>query len=107
MISRVFWHLGKFSLPVLLFAFAVILNVGCKPKQMATSADRATANMQNTKKGLKDYYKKYFKIGVAVNMASLKGADSALVVKEFNSVTPENDMKMGPIHPKENEYNFK
>ncbi|RYY06040.1 MAG: 1,4-beta-xylanase, partial [Sphingobacteriaceae bacterium] len=58
-------------------------------------------------KGLKDYYKKYFPIGVAVNMAALRGADSALIIREFNSITPENDMKMGPIHPQENVYNWK
>lgn len=57
-------------------------------------------------KGLKDYYKNYFPIGVAVNVASLHGPDSALIVQEFNSVTPENDMKMGPIHPEENRYNW-
>jgi endo-1,4-beta-xylanase len=57
-------------------------------------------------KGLKDYYKKYFSMGVAVNMRAIRGTDAQLVVKEFNSVTAENDMKMGPIHPKENEYNW-
>lgn len=57
-------------------------------------------------KGLKDYYKKYFPIGVAVNMAALHGPDSALIVQEFNSITPENDMKMAPIHPEENRYNW-
>jgi endo-1,4-beta-xylanase len=102
-----FFKTNKFTLTALLFAFIAIASIGCKPKQMTTSAGKAAAHMLDTKKGLKDYYKRYFKIGVAVNMAALKGADSALVVKEFNSVTPENDMKMGPIHPKENEYNFK
>ena len=58
-------------------------------------------------KGLKDYFKDYFPIGVAVNIAATHGADSALIVKEFNSVTPENDMKMGPIHPSEDTYNWK
>jgi len=57
-------------------------------------------------KGLKDYYKKYFSIGVAVNMQAIRGEQAKLVIKEFNSVTAENDMKMGPIHPKENEYNW-
>lgn len=61
----------------------------------------------NSSKGLKDYYKNYFPIGVAVSTASLHGPDSALIVHEFNSVTPENDMKMGPIHPSENVYNWK
>lgn len=89
---------------VLLLAFIVLLsNLQCKTKQKLVTANRQS----NSKKGLKDYYKNYFPIGVAVNMAALKGADSALIVHEFNSVTPENDMKMGPIHPKENEYNWK
>jgi len=56
---------------------------------------------------LKDYYKNYFPIGVAVSMAALHGPDSALIVKEFNSITPENDMKMGLIHPAEQVYNWK
>ena len=60
----------------------------------------------DTEKGLKDYYKNYFSIGVAVNMRAIRGTDAELIKKEFNSVTAENDMKMGPIHPKENEYNW-
>ncbi|NOW96390.1 endo-1,4-beta-xylanase [Mucilaginibacter sp. SG564] len=58
-------------------------------------------------RGLKDYYKSYFPIGVAVNIAAISGAEADLIEHEFNSVTPENDMKMGPIHPRENEYNWK
>ena len=77
------------------------------------STNEGTANHETNndaaadpEKGLKDYYKKYFSIGVAVNMAAIRGAEAQLVKKEFNSVTAENDMKMGPIHPKENEYNW-
>lgn len=58
-------------------------------------------------KGLKDYYKDYFPIGVAVNTRALSGPESQLIIREFNSVTAENDMKMGPIHPREHEYNWK
>ena len=59
-------------------------------------------------KGLKDYYKNYFPIGVAVSPQALKKEEeSKLVLQQFNSITPENAMKMGPIHPKENEYNWK
>lgn len=57
--------------------------------------------------GLKDYYASYFPMGVAVSPMSLKGEDSALILREFNSITPENAMKMGPIHPEENRYNWK
>ncbi len=55
-------------------------------------------------KGLKDYYAGYFPIGVAVSPQALRSADSTLIIKEFNSLTPENAMKMGPIHPTENNY---
>jgi len=61
----------------------------------------------NSAKGLKDYYKDYFLMGAAVTPRSLHGGDSALIVDHFNSITAENAMKMGPIHPKENEYNWK
>ncbi|SDZ73243.1 endo-1,4-beta-xylanase [Arachidicoccus rhizosphaerae] len=56
--------------------------------------------------GLKDYYKDYFPVGVAVNSRNIKGPEAALILKEYNSVTPENDMKMGPVHPAADQYNF-
>ncbi len=59
-------------------------------------------------KGLKDYYKGYFPIGVAVSAQDLKSPDEVkLILQHFNSLTPENAMKMGPIHPEENRYNWK
>ncbi|TGE23460.1 endo-1,4-beta-xylanase [Hymenobacter metallicola] len=58
-------------------------------------------------KGLKDYYKDYFLMGVAVSPAGLKGAEGELIKQHFNSITPENAMKMGPIHPEENRYEWK
>lgn len=60
----------------------------------------------NNKKGLKDYYKDYFTIGVAVSPRALKTDEADLILQQFNSITAENAMKMGPIHPKENEYNW-
>lgn len=58
-------------------------------------------------KGLKDYYKDYFPIGVAVSPAALKTDEAQLILQQFNSMTPENAMKMGPIHPQENTYNWR
>jgi endo-1,4-beta-xylanase len=58
-------------------------------------------------KGLKDYYKDYFPIGASVTPRSLSGPDAALILRQFNSLTPENAMKMGPIHPEENRYYWK
>ncbi len=58
-------------------------------------------------KGLKDYYAAYFPIGVAVNPRMMQnGPESALILAQFSSMTPENAMKMGPIHPEENRYNW-
>lgn len=57
-------------------------------------------------KGLKEYYKGYFPMGVAVSPQVLKGPEAALILKHFNSLTAENAMKMGPIHPEENRYNW-
>ena len=56
------------------------------------------------KKGLKDYYKNYFPVGVAVSPRSLKTDEANLIRQQFNSITPENAMKMGPIHPREDRY---
>jgi endo-1,4-beta-xylanase len=84
----------------------VFLMVQWSPKYKGPTA-LASVTTVDSGKGLKDYYRHYFPIGVAVNIAALHGPDSALIVREFNSVTPENDMKMGPIHPAENVYNWR
>lgn len=59
-----------------------------------------------TDKGLKAYYADYFPVGVAVSARSLKTDEASLVKREFSSMTAENAMKMGPIHPKEHEYHW-
>ena len=59
-----------------------------------------------SEKGLKDYYANYFPIGVAVSPQVLTGPEKDLIIKQFNSLTAENVMKMGPIHPEENRYNW-
>ena len=60
-----------------------------------------------TGKGLKDYYNNYFTTGVAVSPGSIKNEEEVqLILQNFGSITPENAMKMGPIHPREKEYNW-
>ena len=57
--------------------------------------------------GLKDAYKDYFSIGVAVNQRNVSDeAQIALIKKEFNSITAENDMKPGELHPQEGVWNW-
>jgi len=57
--------------------------------------------------GLKDVYKDYFPIGVAVGTRNLSGEEAALIKKQFNSITAENAMKMGPIQPEEGKFYWK
>ena len=57
--------------------------------------------------GLKDAYKDYFCIGVAVNKRNVStDSQMALVKSEFNSVTAENDMKPVSVHPAEGVWNW-
>ena len=67
---------------------------------LASMAGAAVA--QNTASSLKDAYNDYFTIGVAVNKRNIAEAEQvALIKKEFNSITAENDMKPISVHPKE------
>ncbi len=57
--------------------------------------------------GLKDAYKDYFMIGVAVNQRNVTNPEqSALIKREFNSITAENDMKPEPTEPQEGQFNW-
>jgi endo-1,4-beta-xylanase len=60
--------------------------------------------------GLKDVYKGHFYIGAALSQERILGEDPAamkVVLKEFNSITPENVMKWQIIHPFDDEYDFR
>ena len=57
--------------------------------------------------GLKDAYKDYFKIGVAVNNRNVVEPEQVKVVlREFNSITAENAMKPQPTEPQKGEFNW-
>ncbi|MVN92608.1 1,4-beta-xylanase [Mucilaginibacter sp. HME9299] len=58
----------------------------------------------NQSKTLKESYKNYFSIGVAVGLKEINGEQADLICRQFSSITAENAMKMGPIHPKEGVY---
>ncbi len=85
----------------------VVINRG-EEKLSYLGAPETRVLIQNpNEKGLKDYYKNYFPIGVAVAPQLFDDMQSAaLIKKHFSSMTPENAMKMGPIHPEENRYNW-
>ena len=83
-------HLLKF--PLCALAFAVTVNTGFA---------------QNGETGLKDAYKDYFSIGVAVNMQNITNPEQiAIIKKDFNSITAENDMKPQPTEPAYGQFNW-
>ena len=88
---------------IILFAaisLSFLITEGCKSGKVQ--------KQQAGDKGLKDYYKDYFIVGAAVSPQGLKRPEeSQLIIQHFGSMTPENAMKMGPIHPRENEYYWK
>lgn len=58
---------------------------------------------------LQEAYSDAFRIGCAINGLVISERDTAsrnLILKHFNSVTVENAMKAGPIHPRPGEYHF-
>ncbi len=62
---------------------------------------------QTDVRGLKDFYKNYFPIGVAVGKRNLVGDEAQLIKKQFNSITAENAMKMESLQPIEGKFNWK
>ncbi|WP_443938733.1 endo-1,4-beta-xylanase [Pedobacter sp. MW01-1-1] len=58
----------------------------------------------HAQEGLKDYYKKYFPIGVAVRPSDLSGAEATFIKTQFNSLTAENAMKMVSIQPRQDKF---
>ena len=73
---------------------------------VAFSVTLLSTNDLLAQKTLKDVYEDYFPIGVAVAPRNLSGPEAELIKQQFNSITPENAMKMGPVHPEENRYNW-
>ncbi len=75
------------------------------------SASACSYSQKKTVKpaSLKDIFKKDFFIGAAINNVQIEERDkgsAVLLPQQFNSITPENIMKCGIIHPEWNRYNF-
>lgn len=85
------------------FAIALLATGSCL-KTNIISKESGFENNPDTLKGLKDYYKDYFPIGVAVAPNSLTGPTSTFILKQFGSLTAENVMKPAPVHPEESRY---
>jgi endo-1,4-beta-xylanase len=58
---------------------------------------------------LKQAFKGDFVVGAAINTELISGQDQrgdALLATQFNSISPENALKWGNIHPQPSQYNF-
>jgi len=63
----------------------------------------------NAQPALKDVFKDDFLIGAALNprqFAGVTNAEVQIIEKHFNTITPENALKWGFIHPRPDQYAF-
>jgi len=70
------------------------------PQRASTSS--AQADVPSLYKSLQEY----FPIGAAIVQEDITGPHSELLLKHFNSIVMENAMKMGPLQPKEGQFDF-
>ncbi|PRX46867.1 endo-1,4-beta-xylanase [Salegentibacter salegens] len=92
-----------FQKSVFILAFAAAFTA-CKSNTDSEEKEVKAQTEDSSDMGLKDYYEDYFPMGVAVAPNSVKGKSAELIKKEYNSITPENVMKMGPIHPEKDKF---
>src|SRR5207245_2684015 len=62
-----------------------------------------------TRPTLKETFKRDFMIGASLNRREIFGEDeriTALIVSQFNTITPENILKWALVHPAPDKYNF-
>jgi endo-1,4-beta-xylanase len=92
--------------PLSILALAAVF-CSCKSNTDSKEKDPKSQTENSLRMGLKDYYDDYFPMGVAVAPNSIIGKSAKLIKKEYNSITPENVMKMGPIHPELDKFYWK
>ena len=74
---------------------------------MTANAQRPNRDQCKNLKTLKEAYKDYFLVGVAVNQRNISTPEQIeLIKKDYNSITAENDFKPGEIHPAPGVWNF-
>jgi len=84
---------------ILILSFALVI-IYCATGQNTTAQNNPT---------LKESYQDAFMIGTAVNTAIITGRDTAseeVVIRHFNTITIENDMKAEEINPEPGVYDF-
>ena len=89
----------------LFFVFALFVGIVFM-SSFTGSGKKSDISKADSIKGLKDFYKDYFPIGVAVSPRSLEGEQGEFIKKNFNSLTAENVMKPALIQPEEGKFNW-
>ena len=83
-----------------LLCITAIFYLQCSPKRSpAVSSAPNTTPRADSSKGLKATLRAIS--WLVWRLAPINTNNSALIIKEFNSVTAENDMKVGVLHPTE------
>lgn len=96
-----FGELNKILARQLAAAMLLLTLLSCNGRNNAQSQPIDSA------KGLKEYYKDYFPIGVSISPGALKTDEAPFIARHFSSITAENAMKMGLLQPKEHKYYWK
>jgi len=91
---------------IISIASAIVLTTALVLQSGCGGSGNRTLSAADSLKGLKDFYKDYFLIGVAVSPNSLEGEQGEVIKRHFNSLTAENVMKPALIHPEENRYSW-
>jgi endo-1,4-beta-xylanase len=89
------------ALTIFMLATMTLIGLSSQAQNISKTSSRDTV--------LKDVYKNAFLIGVAVTPAITSGQDKVsqdIVMKHFNSTTPENVMKAALINPQPGVYNW-
>ena len=85
----------------------IIMSVAVAMLSVMTASAQWGRQEIDLSRGLKDAYQGYFTIGVAVNQRNVSEDDQIEIIKrEYNSITAENDMKPGMVHPAEGVWNW-
>lgn len=95
----------KHTSAVLALIILTLLFSNCKKNLNQTKDSLPTKALSS----LKNTFLDDFLIGAALNRIQINKEDKIalnLLEKEFNSITPENDMKWELIHPKKESFNF-
>jgi endo-1,4-beta-xylanase len=89
------------ALTICMLATTIVISLTSQSQDISKTSSRDTV--------LKDVYKNAFLIGVAVTPSITSGQDKVsqeIVLKHFNSTTPENVMKAALINPQPGVYNW-